>query len=154
MLSFIVFNSKIKTIDFKWWYFALFTAINAVFTISLFKYSITTYWNSIEVDQFLMLFWILLFFIVYNYKKHKTCALKLIVKEKQFLTQWITIWLASLVISYSYLYLNASEATAIKRAWEVFWAIIVWTLFFNEKNVIKKLLFALFIIIWLVVMVL
>lgn len=154
LLSFILFNLNLKTIDFKWWYYALFTAVNAVLTISLFKYSITNYWNSIEIDQFIMLFWILCFFIIYNYKKNKSCAVKLITQEKSFIIQWIAIWLASLTISYSYLYLNASEATAIKRAWEMFWAILAWTIFFNEENIITKLLFALCIIVWLIVMIL
>lgn len=153
LFSFIGFNTKIKTIDFTWWYFVLFTAINAVFTISLYKYSITEYWNSVEIDQFIMLLWILIFFVLYNYKNHKCCALNLITKEKQFLLQWLTIWISTLLISYSYLYLNASEATAVKRAWEMFWAIIAWTIFFKEENIIKKLIFAFCIIAWLVIMV-
>jgi len=154
LFSFLVFNIKLKTINFTWWYFVLFTSVNAVFTLSLFKYSISYYWNSLEIDQFIMLLWIFIFFIIYNYKKHKSCALKLIVEEKIFLLQWLTIWILSLLIGYSYLYLNASEARAITRAWEMFWATIAWTLFFKEKNIIKKLFFALCIIIWLIIMIL
>jgi len=151
--SFILFNSKSKTLNFKWWYYILFTAVNAVLTLSLFKYSITHYWNSVEIDQLIMITWIFIFFIIYNYRKNKCCAIKLIVKEKLFLLQWLAIWLSSLILSYSYLYLNASEATAVIRAWEMFWAIIAWTIFFKEDNIIKKLLFAFFIIAWLIIMV-
>lgn len=154
LLAFIIFNFRWKIINFKWWQYVLFTAINAVFTISIFKYSITHYWNSVEIDQFFILSWILLFFIIYNYKKNKSCALKLIIQEKQFLFQWIAIWLASLILSYSYLYLNASEATMIKRAWEMFWSIIAWYLFFKESHIYKKLILAFFILLWLIIMIL
>jgi len=154
LLSFILFNTNTKTINFKWWYLVLFTAINAVLTISLFKYSISHYWNSIEIDQFIMSLGILVFFIFYNYKKNKFCALKLLKKEKIFIFQWLCIGIASLLISYSYLYLNASEATAAKRALEMFWAIIAWFILFKEKHIIKKLLFAFMIILWLIIMVL
>lgn len=153
LLSFLIFNINIKTINFKWWKYILFTAINAVFTLSLFKYSIDHYWNSFELDQAIMVFSIFLFFLIYNYKENKSCALKLIIKEKQFILQWLTIWVATSLIAYSYLYLNASEATAVKRAWEIFWAIIAWTLFFKEKEIYKKLTFAFCICVWLWVMV-
>lgn len=123
-------------------------------TLSLFKYSISHYWNSVEVDQFIATLSILVFFLIYNFKKNKTCALKIILEEKQFLLQWLAIWLSTLVISYSYLYLNVSEATTIKRAGEMFWAIIAWALFFKESNLVKKLVFAFFIIIWLIIMIL
>ena len=92
--------------------------------------------------------------IFYNYKKNKFCALKLLKKEKIFIFQWLCIGIASLLISYSYLYLNASEATAAKRALEMFWAIIAWFILFKEKHIIKKLLFAFMIILWLIIMVL
>ncbi|USN59228.1 MAG: hypothetical protein H6767_04010 [Candidatus Peribacteria bacterium] len=41
VVSFLFFNTKNKTLDFTGWYYVLFTAVNAVITISLFKYSIT-----------------------------------------------------------------------------------------------------------------
>lgn len=153
-ISFLIFNIQGTTINFKWWYFVLFTAVNAVLTISLFKYSLSHYGNSVEVDQGIIGTWILFFFIGYNYYKNKCCALKLIQKEKQFLLQWLVIWLSSLILSYSYVYLNASEATMIKRAGEMFWSIFAGCLFFHEKNLVKKLLLALCIVIWLIVMML
>jgi hypothetical protein len=58
------------------------------------------------------------------------------------------------MLSYVYLYLNASEATAVKRVWEMFWAIIAWAMFFEEKKVIKKLCFATCIMIWIFIMIL
>lgn len=153
LLSFIIFNTKIKTINLKWGYYVLFTAVNAVFTLSLFKYSITTYGNSVEVDQFIVILSTLLFFIAHNHIKKQECAIKLLIKEKIFLLLWITIWISMIVLSYSYLYLNTSEATAIKRAGEMLWSILFWFYYWKEDNFIKKLLFATCIIIWLVLMI-
>lgn len=152
LLSFIFFNINTKTINWKWWYFALFTAINAVITLSLFKYSMTHYWNSVEIDQGLMALWTVIFFIWFNYKKEKKLWFYLLKKEKIFWIQWILMALTSLLLSYSYVYLNASEATAVKRAWEMFWSVLAWFLFFQEKHLLKKILFAICIIIGLIIM--
>jgi hypothetical protein len=154
LFSFIWFNTKHKTINWKWWYFALFTAINAVITLSLFKYSITNYWNSLEIDQWIMALWTVIFFIWYNLRKEKKIGLYLLKKEKIFWIQWILMAITSIVLSYSYLYLNASEATAVKRAWEMFWSVLAGFVFFQETHLWKKILFALCIIIWLIIMVL
>jgi hypothetical protein len=154
LFSFIAFNTNTKTINWHGWYFALFTAINAVVTLSLFKYSLTNYWNSIEIDQWIMALWTVIFFLLYNYKKEKKLWFYLLKKEKIFWIQWILMALTSIILSYSYLYLNASEATAVKRAWEMFWSVIAWFMFFQEKHFVRKILFAIFLIFWLVIMVL
>lgn len=153
VLSFIWFNTNTKSINWNWWYYVLFTAVNAVFTISLFKYSITHYWNSIEIDQFLMILSTFTFFVIYNYRREKKLGFYLLKKEKMFRIQWMFIVIASLVLSYSYIYLNASEATTVKRAWEMFWAVIAGCLFFQENHFWKKIWFAVCIMIWLWVMV-
>lgn len=153
LLSFFAFNLKSKTINFKWIQYVLFTAINAVFTISIFKYSISHYWNSVEIDQFFINLWVLIFFFTYNYKINKDFAIGLILKEKQFILQWLVIWISSLLISYSYLYLNASEAVTVKRWGEMLWAIFAWTIFFQEDGIVKKLIFATFIMIGLWIMI-
>lgn len=154
LLSFVLFNTNTKTINWKWWYFALFTALNAVITLSLFKYSLTHYWNSVEIDQWIMSLWIVIFFIGYNYKKEKKLWFYLLKKEKIFWIQWILMALTSLILSYSYVYLNASEATAVKRAWEMFWSVLAWFIFFQETHLWKKILFTACIIIGLIVMIL
>ncbi len=131
LLSFLVFNTKKKSLNFKWRKFAIFTAINAVITLSLFKYSIAHFWNSLEIDQLIMTSAIFIFFLIYWAVKTKSFVLKPLIKEKIFIVQWLAIWLASMAISYSYLYLNASEATSIVRAWWIFWSIVAWILFFK-----------------------
>gem|GEM_PF-3260600 len=65
----------------------MFTAINAVFTLTLYKYSLSVYGNSVEVDQFLMFAAIFMFFVAYNYKINKNCAIKMIKGDKMFLLQ-------------------------------------------------------------------
>lgn len=134
--------------------YALLSAINAVLTISLFKYSITYYWNSPEVDQIIILSSILIFFIIQNYRVNKISAIWLIFKEKIFILQAFMGSLSSLILTYSYVYLNASEATTLKRAWEMFWAILAGMVFFKEKQIAKKLFFAICLSIWLFIMIL
>lgn len=154
LFSFIGFNFNHKTINWKWWYFSLFTAINAVITISLFKYSIDNYGNSIEIDQWIMSIWTLLFFIIYNYSREKKIWYYLLQKDKIFWIQWLIMAISTVLLSYAYFYLNASEATAIKRAWDILWSVLAWFFFFKEENFLKKILFAFCVIIWLVVMIL
>lgn len=152
LISFVWFNAKLKMIDFRGWKLALFTAINAAITISLFKFSVSHYHNSIEVDQFFIYSGILIFFMVYNFRKNKTCALKEIFKNRHFTYQWISTWLANLISSYAFLYLNASEATTIKRWWEMFWSMLSGVFIFSEKHLNKKLVFAFCILGWLIIM--
>lgn len=154
LFAFFIFNTNTKTFDWKWWYYALFTAVNAVATISLFKYSISHYWNSVEIDQWIMRVWVLIFFLISNYKRDKLSGYEILKEEKIFYVQAIVISISGLMLSYVYVYLNASEATAVKRVWEMFWAIIAGAMFFNEKQVIKKLCFATCIMIWMIIMVL
>jgi len=153
LFSFIVFNINTKTINWTGWYFAIFTAINAVITLSLFKYSLTHYWNSLEIDQGIMALGTVIFFLIYNYNRERKFWYYLLKKEKIFWIQWILMALTSIIISYTYVYLNASEATAVKRAWEMFWSVLAGFIFFQEKHLWKKILFALCIIIWLIIMI-
>jgi len=148
---FIIFLLKNK-INFKWWKYVLFTAINWAFTISLFKYSITFYWNSVEFDQ-IVVFSSVMFFYLYYLLKYKY-KIPNIFKDKLFLFQGISMGVAMVLISFSYLFLNSSIATAIKRWWEIFWSIIFWYKIFNEKNILFKFFIAIFIFIWLILSIL
>lgn len=86
--------------------------------MSLFKYSITVYWNSVEFDQIVVLSSLFLFYLVLLIKnKYK---IPNIINDKSLLLQWITNWLSPIFFSFSYLFLNASIAAAIKRWWEMF----------------------------------
>ncbi len=133
LISTFIFITLYKNkINFFGWKYVLFTAINAVITISLFKYSITIYWNSVEFDQFVILFFILLFYLYFIIKNKYT--IPNIFKDKLFLIQWLAMWIATILISFSYLFLNASIATAIKRWGEMFWSILFGYKIFWEKK--------------------
>ncbi len=147
MLCFVVIWLNNNKINFSWWKYVVFISLNAVITLSLFKYSITIYGNSVEFDQIVVVFWILLFYLFFTIK-YKLSLLNLL-KDRIFLLQWISMGIATVLISFSYLFLNASLATAIKRGWEVFWSIIFWYKFFGEKNIIFKLFVALWLFTWL-----
>lgn len=153
-MSFFWFNFQKNTLNFTAWKYVLFTAINAVFTITLYKYSLTHYGNSVEIDQGIMLLGSFVFFLIYNYTHHKSCALRLIWQEKHFMILGITIGISSLILSYSYVYLNSSEATMIKRAGEMFWSILSGYVFFWESHFNRKFILAICIIVGLFIMIL
>jgi|TARA_Y100001960_G_C14300094_1_gene645678 hypothetical protein len=56
-----------------------------------------------------------LFFLISNYRKDKKLGYEILKEEKIFYVQAIVISISGLMLSYVYLYLNASEATAVKR---------------------------------------
>ena len=152
LIAFVIIWFSKNKINFNWWKYALFTAINAVITISLFKYSITIYWNSVEFDQFVVILSILIFYAFFLIKNKS--KIPNIFKDKLFLIQWVSMWISTILISFSYLFLNASIATAIKRWWEMFWSILFWYRIFGEKNLKFKLIMAIIIFIWLVLAIL
>lgn len=155
LFSFVFFNTNLKTVNWKWWYYGLFISLNAVLTLSLFKYSLTNYWNSVEVDQFFVWFSTLIFFMFYNFFfLEKKLGFHLFKKEKIFILQWMLIWIWAVLISYTYSYLNASEATALKRVWEMIWALSSWYFIFKETNMRKKIIFACCLIFWIFIMIL
>lgn len=148
LLIFIIISLSKNKINFTWWWYVLFTTINAVITLSLFKYSISVYGDSVEFDQFIVIFCITLFYLTLLFKnKYK---IPNVFKDRLFLLQWVSMWIATVLLSFSYLFFNASIATAIKRGGEMFWSILYWYKVFNEKNIKYKLLIAFFLFIWIV----
>lgn len=146
LISFLIFNLRGKTLDMTALKYVIFITVNAVFTTTLFKYSLTHYHNSVEIDQSIMLLWILIFFMSYNYKIHKETWVAKLFSDKHFFIQWIAIALANIVLSYSFLYLNASISIAIKRVWEVVWSLVSGKVFFQEQHIFHKIILACFLI--------
>ncbi|MBT4936419.1 EamA family transporter [Candidatus Peregrinibacteria bacterium] len=121
------------------WKLTLFTACNAVFTISAFKYSIHYYQNSFEIDQFIITMGIAIFWFLNNKKKHNTLCKK--ETYKLMFLFFLSGAIATYLISWSYVLLNASVATALKRAGEMIFALIFGILFFHEKKWKQKIIF-------------
>ena len=113
----------------------LFTALNAVLTISLYKYDIT-YFNSVEAEQAIVLFVIVAYFVIMaHYKKERPLAHLLHPAER---TQLLSGIIANTTLSFSFLYLQPSVATAGRRGLSGLWALGAGAFYFKEKHIVVK----------------
>lgn len=122
--------------------FAIFSAVNAVITISLFKYDIANF-NSIAAEQLLISLILLASFAYLALAKAKENPFRFLARPVFFL-QSAAIGLGGVIESFGYGYGAASIMTAAKRASAIFWSILSGKLYFQEKGVIFK--FAIFIV--------
>lgn len=118
--------------------FVLFTAINAVATISLFKYHIT-YFNSAEAEQgIITLILIAYSFIMARYVA-KENPLRFLTK-RIFFFQSMAWGIGSVLMSFAYLFGPASIITAAKRALTILTSTLAGNFYFHEKKLIIKLI--------------
>jgi hypothetical protein len=130
--------------------FVLFTAINAAFTISLYKYHITHY-NSWQLEQAIVIAIILIYFAVLARRLRHEHPLRLLKRRKP---RWqaIAAGLGNAAIAAGYLYTTAAIATAAKRGGEVLASVISGKAYFHEKGFYLKLVVCFGVIIGLVFM--
>lgn len=114
----------------------LFTAINAVATLSLFKYNIT-HFNSIEAEQGLMTLIIMGYFFSMAYFSSKENPFSFF-KKRIFLGQSLASGVGGIINSFAYGFAPASIITAASRSFEIFWAIISGKRYFHEKSAATK----------------
>lgn len=125
-----------------WW--VLGSAVNAVITISLFKYNITNF-NSVEAEQTLMIAILLIYFFILLMKR-TTDRPWHIFTHRKFLFQALTEGAGSVVSAFAYNFATASIIVAIERASAIFWSILSGNIFFKEKKfLIKAMAMILFI---------
>lgn len=118
----------------------LFTAINAVVTLSLFKYDIT-HFNSVESEQSIVLFVLLLYFFVLAVLRAHENPIRLLA-QRTFFVQAFSGGLSSVLISYAYAFAPASIITAALRASAVLFSLLSGKMYFHERGfVVKFLLF-------------
>ncbi len=133
-LVFIFFGEKIGKAG-RW--ILILTAINAVITISLFKYNIT-HCNSVDYDHFLIsLILICLFWIagMYFFKQN---ALRLLFSNPRFLGQSLVHGLGGVLESFAYNLAPASIILAVKRSSATGWSVISGRLIFAEQHFLFK----------------
>ncbi|MEK7538678.1 MAG: hypothetical protein AAB552_02440 [Patescibacteria group bacterium] len=114
----------------------LFGAINAVATISLYKYDITHY-NSVAAEQigvFVILVAYFLFMAIFISKENPFRAFG----NKKLLAQSVLRGAGGVLVSFAYNLASASIITTIKRSGEVLWSILSGNVFFKEKRFIVK----------------
>ena len=115
---------------------ALLTAINAVVTISLYKYDISHY-NSVAAEQLIVTGIIMLYFII--------SALRLGQKPWRYLLrpvpglQSFSSGAGGVLEGFAYKYAPASIILTLKRALGVLWSVIFGNFYFNEKRLSEKL---------------
>jgi len=110
----------------------IFTAVNAVATISLFKYDITHY-NSIEAEQIIVGIVLLVFFFTMALVKAKENPLRLLMRPI-FFTQSLLMGIGGVAMSFAYLFGAASVITAAKRAFNILFAMLSGHIYFKEKK--------------------
>lgn len=120
----------------------VFSAINAVVTISLFKYDIT-HFNSVVAEQLLITLILLISFTFFSLFKARENPF-LFLKQPVFFLQSFSVGISSVIESFAFNYGTASVMTAAKRSSAIFWSLLSGKVYFEEARVILK--FAIFIL--------
>jgi len=113
-------------------------AINAVITISLFKYDIS-HFNSVESEQIFIMLLLMIYFFILAVWMYKENPLKFL-RKPIFLAQSGAAGLASAIASYAYLFAPAAIITAALRAFSILSSLISGKLYFHEKNITAKII--------------
>jgi hypothetical protein len=116
----------------------IFSAINGVFTTSLFKFNIT-HFNSVAAEQLLINLILLICFFILAIIKGKENPLFFLTKPIFFL-QSASTGLGGVLESFSFNYGAASIMMAAKRSSAIFWSILSGKAYFKEKNVLIKII--------------
>ncbi|MSU56448.1 MAG: hypothetical protein EXS51_04065 [Candidatus Taylorbacteria bacterium] len=125
--------------------FVLFSACNAVLTVSLFKYDVS-HFNSVEVEQGSVQIILLLFFMYMAWRTTRKNPIRLLVKPL-FLFQSASQAIAGVLSSFAYLYIPASVAMSIDRSLSVFFSMFAGNRYFHEKKLVQKFVSLLLLII-------
>jgi len=117
--------------------YVIFTAINAVATISLYKYNITHY-NSVLAEQLFTCIILLTYSFVMAFFMAKENPFRFF-KKPRFLVQSLSGGVASIISSFAYMFAPASVITAAGRSASVFWSVLSGNVYFKESHVVLKM---------------
>lgn len=140
VLLFLFLNHGIKRAGAK---FVLISAINAVVTISLYKYNIT-HFNSVEAEQLLMYLFVLGYFFIGSWVVTKEHPVRLL-KKRIYMFQSFSNGLSAVLGSFAFLFAPASIILAAHRSFVVMWSIIAGRVYFHEKKIYQKFVAFLFL---------
>lgn len=131
--------------------FVLFSSINAVATISLFKYNIT-HFNSVEAEQILIIA-ILMFYLFFCARFFaKENPMKFFAKPIFFL-QSASSGVGTVVASFAYVFAPASVITSAKRSFTIIWSWLSGSIYFHERHIAIKFLAMSFLILGVILLV-
>ncbi|MDP2593540.1 MAG: hypothetical protein Q8P52_02750 [bacterium] len=134
VLLFLFINRGIKG---KGIGYVIFVTLNAVVTISLFKYNIT-HFNSVSAEQGIIYLFLVAYFAIGAFILSRVNPFKYLAKYP-FSIQGLTSGLAGVFISFAFLFAPASVITTAKRAFTVLGTVISGKIYFKEKNFAIKL---------------
>ncbi len=146
---FLFINHGIKK---KGMWLVLFTAINAVATISLFKYNISNF-NSVDTEQSIVFLVLMLYFFIMACYVAKENPI-LFLKKPVFFVQSFVMGISTVIMSFAYLFAPASIITTVKRSSTIIWAIVSGNFYFHEKKLTIKIGAFLLIVVGLIFLVL
>lgn len=116
--------------------FVVFTALNAVATISLFKYNIS-HFNSVEAEQLIIYIILLIYFFFTALYFVKENPLRFLFRPI-FFVQSATSGAGGLLESFAYNFAPASIILAAKRSSAIFWSLASGGLYFKEQHILIK----------------
>lgn len=128
----------------------VFCAVNAVATISLFKYDVT-HFNSVEAEQGIVSLVLVIFFFIMALAKTNQNPLGLLI-HPVFFTQSFLMGAGSSVMGFAYYYGAASVIASAKRALNILFAVLSGNIYFHEKKFWVKIVSFLLIVIGLVLL--
>lgn len=112
------------------------TALNAVITLSLFKYDIT-HFNSVETEQLLVSAAVLVYFFFAAYFRSKENPF-LFLRKPIFLIQSISDGAGGIIQSFAYAFAPASVILAAGRSSAVLWSVLSGNRYFREQHLLLK----------------
>ncbi len=132
----VLFSGKSTTNDARGRWFTIITALNAVATITLFKYNVTHY-NSVAAEQLpIYLILLLYFFLTARLLAHEN-PLSLF-RHPAVLVQVASQGCAGVLQSFAILFAPAAVILAAKRSSSALWALMAGRRYFHEQHVVKK----------------
>lgn len=131
--------------------FLFIAGINAVITISLYKYNIT-HFNSVAAEQITVSLILMLYFLVGAYFVAKENPLALL-RKPVFFGQALAQGVGSVLDSFAYVFAPASIIVAANRCAAMAWSVVSGRIYFQEGNVLIKLLSMLFLALALILLI-
>ncbi len=116
----------------KGMWLVIFSAVNAVATISLFKYDVT-HFNSVEAEQGIICAVLVVFFFILSLVREKKNPLKLFAHPVFFMQSFL-MGVGGSIMGFAYFFSAPSIVAAAKRAFNVLFAMLSGHIYFNEKK--------------------
>lgn len=116
--------------------YVLASAVNAAFTISLYKYNIAHY-NSVEAEQIVGSLFLLAFLFFMAMRQCRENPLRVLLKRFA-LAQSFSHGIAAVLDGFAYNFAPASVIVAATRSSSVFWSVAFGNVVFHEKHLLLK----------------